>query len=201
MLDPNDWCTVRHNAFGVRYLPLTTSNHSRRGTRERVLDASEKYPLKIELNALATRVLFAGDRAIGVEYLSGERLYRAHSQPNTGEGQLRRIYASREVILAGGAFNTPQLLMLSGIGPREELERHGIEVRVDLPGVGRNLQDRYEISVVNRMNFDEWHIFKNAKFDTTDPQFADWKRCQGPTCPSRTCTARSTSTRSPPPTG
>lgn len=178
MLDPNDWRTVRHNAFGVRYLPLTTRKHARNGTRERVLDVAERHPLKIELNALATRVLFEGDRAVGVEYLSGERLYRAHSKPNSGEGELRRIYASREVILAGGAFNTPQLLMLSGIGPREELEKHGIELRVDLPGVGRNLQDRYEISVVNRMNFDEWHIFKDAKFDTTDPQYAEWKHSQ-----------------------
>ncbi|HEY4358498.1 MAG TPA: GMC family oxidoreductase [Acidobacteriaceae bacterium] len=178
MLDPNDWRTVRHNAFGVRYLPLTTRDHARNGTRERVLDVAEKHPLKIELNALATRVLFEGDRAVGVEYLSGERLYRAHSSPNTREGELRRIYASREVILAGGAFNTPQLLMLSGIGPREELEKHAIDVRVDLPGVGRNLQDRYEISVVNRMNFDEWHIFQGAKFDSTDPQYAEWKQSQ-----------------------
>ena len=55
------------------------------------------------------------------------------------------------MILAGGAFNTPQLLMLSGVGPRAMLERFGIRVRVDLPGVGRNLQDRYEVCVVNRM--------------------------------------------------
>ena len=72
--------------------------------------------------------------------------------------------ASREVVLAGGAFNTPQLLMLSGVGPREELERHGIPVRVDLPGVGRNLQDRYEVGVVNRMDFDHWKVLAGAKF-------------------------------------
>jgi len=75
--------------------------------------------LKIELNALATRVLLGKDlRAIGVEYLSGERLYRAHVQPSDRPAETRQLYASREVILAGGAFNTPQLLMLSGIGPR-----------------------------------------------------------------------------------
>jgi choline dehydrogenase len=62
--------------------------------------------------------------------------------------------ASREVILCGGAFNTPQLLMLSGIGPRDVLEPLGIPVRIELPRVGRNLQDRYEIGVVNRMNFE-----------------------------------------------
>ena len=79
-------------------------------------------------------------------------------------GERQELRASREVILAGGAFNTPQLLMLSGIGPRAELERHGIEVKVDLPGVGKNLQDRYEAGVVNRMNFDEWAVFRDAKF-------------------------------------
>ena len=69
-------------------------------------------------------------------------------------GERLELRASREVILAGGAFNTPQLLMLCGIGPQQELQRHGIEVKVDLPGVGKNLQDRYEAAVVNRMTFD-----------------------------------------------
>jgi choline dehydrogenase-like flavoprotein len=176
MLDPNDWRTVRSNAFGIRYLPLTTHNHARNGSRERVLNVADKYPLRLELNALATRVLFEGDRAVGVEYLSGERLYRAHAKPNEEAGETCTLYASREVILAGGAFNTPQLLMLSGIGPREELERNRISVRVDLQGVGRNLQDRYEISVVNRMSFDEWPIFHGAHFTTDDPQFAEWQQ-------------------------
>lgn len=179
MLDPNDWRTVRENSFGIRYLPMTTRNHARIGSRERVLEIANKYPkrLRVELNALATRVLFDKEnRAIGVEYLKGERLYRAHARPSDDPGQRNQVYASREVILAGGAFNTPQLLMLSGIGAREKLEAHGIEVKVDLPGVGMNLQDRYEVGVVNRMNFDQWHIFKNAKFDTSDPQFHDWKQ-------------------------
>jgi choline dehydrogenase len=179
MLDPNDWRTVQQNSFGIRYMPLTTRNHARVGSRERILDVAAKYPqrLKVELNALATRVLWGeGNRAIGVEYLSGERLYRAHSRPSGGPGQVMQVYASREVILSGGAFNTPQLLMLSGVGEHQQLERHGIEVKVDLPGVGRNLQDRYEVGVVNRMNFDQWHIFKGAKFDTGDPQYREWQR-------------------------
>jgi choline dehydrogenase-like flavoprotein len=78
------------------------------------------------------------------------------------------------VILAGGAFNTPQLLMLSGIGPRDGLERHGIEVRVDLPGVGRNLQDRYEVGVVSRMAFDHWKVLEGARFARGDPQHREW---------------------------
>jgi choline dehydrogenase len=179
MLDPNDWRTVKKNSFGIRYMPLTTRNHARVGSRERVLEiaAKKQSRLKIELNALATRVLWGeGNRAIGVEYLSGERLYRAHSRPRDAPGKVSQVYASREVILSGGAFNTPQLLMLSGVGERQQLERHGITVVVDLPGVGKNLQDRYEVGVVNRMNFDEWRIFKGAKFETTDPQYREWQR-------------------------
>jgi choline dehydrogenase len=177
LLDPNDWRTVKENAIGLRYLPLTTRNHARMGTRERVLDVRRRFPnrLTIEMNALVTRVLL-DDRqhAVGVEYLKGERLYRAHPEPSEKPAEVRQARASREVILAGGAFNSPQLLMLSGIGPADELQRHGIAVRVDLPGVGKNLQDRYEIGVVNRMNFKEWEVFEGAKFDSTDPQYKSW---------------------------
>jgi choline dehydrogenase-like flavoprotein len=177
-LDPNDWRLVEKNSIGLRYVPLSTNNHSRTGTRERVLEIACKYPdrLRVELNALATRVLFdESNRAIGVEYLKGQRLYRAHMRPSQETGELRRIYASREVILAGGAFNTPQLLMLSGIGPRDVLEKHEIPLRVELPGVGANLQDRYEVAVVNRMR-DDWELFKNVKFDTSDPQYQQWSK-------------------------
>jgi choline dehydrogenase-like flavoprotein len=177
-LDPNDWRLVERNSIGLRYVPLSTNNHARTGTRERVLEIACKYPdrLRVELNALATRVLFdESNRAIGVEYLKGQRLYRAHTRPTQETGELRRMYASREVILAGGAFNTPQLLMLSGIGPRDVLEQHQIPLRVELPGVGMNLQDRYEVAVVNRMQND-WELFKDVKFDTSDPQYQQWSK-------------------------
>jgi len=180
-LDPNDWRLVRESSTGIRYLPLTTDVQTRTGARERVLDVARRFParLKIVLNALATRVILdSANRAIGVEYLQGERLYRAHATPSRQAGEPASLYASREVILAGGAFNTPQLLMLSGIGPREELERHGIAVRADLPGVGRNLQDRYEIGVVNRMKFKAWDAYKGARFTTDDPQYREWKAGQ-----------------------
>ena len=181
-LDPNDWRLVRDNSAGIRYLPLTTQRHERRGSRERVLDVARRHPehLQIVLNALVTRVLFDREsRATGVEYLRGERLYRAHADPSGYAGDLCTASASREVILAGGAFNTPQLLMLSGIGPRDTLARHGIAVRADLPGVGRNLQDRYEVGVVNRMNFKAWEAYQGASFQTGDPQFGEWQagRC------------------------
>jgi choline dehydrogenase-like flavoprotein len=177
MLDPNDWRTVKVNSIGLRYMPLTTKNRTRIGTRERVLDVATKYParLKVELNALATLILLDKDqRATGVEYLQGTNLYRAHASPASNSGVQRRAYARREVILSGGAFNTPQLLMLSGIGPAQTLQEHGIPVRVDLPGVGKNLQDRYEVGVVNRMNFDEWEVFEGAKFAKGDPQYQCW---------------------------
>jgi choline dehydrogenase len=175
--DPNDWRLVEENAFGIRYAPLTTREHARIGSRERVLNVACKHPdkLNIELDALATRILFDDrNRATGVEYRKGQRLYQAHANPSGDAGEKSQAFASRETILCGGAFNTPQLLMLSGIGPREELERHGIKVRVELPGVGRNLQDRYEVSVVNRMKAD-WRSLAGAKFDGSDAQYAEWK--------------------------
>jgi choline dehydrogenase len=181
-LDPNDWRLVSDNSTGVRYLPLTTGKNARAGTRERVLDVARRHPdrLKIALNALVTRVLFDDqNRAIGVEYLQGERLYRAAGSPNPEPGVPATVHASREVILAGGAFNTPQLLMLSGIGPRAVLDKHGVRVRTDLPGVGKNLQDRYEIAVVNQMKFKQWDAYKGANFSTGDPQFQQWKAREG----------------------
>jgi choline dehydrogenase len=175
--DPNDWRLVRENAIGVRYTPLTTRNHARTGARERLLETAQKYPdrLRVELNALVTRVILdQQNRATGVEYLKGERLYRAHGQPGTTPGVLSQAQATREVILSGGAFNTPQLLMLSGIGPRAVLEPLGIPVRVELPGVGKNLQDRYEVGVVNRMNFDRWEVLNGATYSRGDPQYREW---------------------------
>ncbi|HEU0155856.1 MAG TPA: GMC oxidoreductase [Stellaceae bacterium] len=177
--DPNDWRLVCENAVGVRYAPLSTRGHRRMGARERVLETAQKYPdrLHVELDALAARVLFdAQNRAVGVEYLKGERLYRAHGQPGAGPGVVTQAQASREVILAGGAFNTPQLLMLSGVGPRAVLEPLGIPVRIELSGVGQNLQDRYEIGVVHRMNFDRWEILDGATFSRGDAQYRAWAR-------------------------
>ncbi len=175
--DPNDWRLVSENAVGVRYTPLTTRNHARMGARERVLETAQKYPdrLRIELDALVTRVILdEQNRATGVEYLKGERLYRAHGQPATTPGVLSQAQATREVILCGGAFNTPQLLMLSGIGPREVLAPLGITVRIELPGVGKNLQDRYEVGVVNRMSFDHWKILEGLTFSRGDRAYQEW---------------------------
>jgi choline dehydrogenase len=180
LMDPNDWRLVKQNAVGVRYTPLSTRNHGRVGTRERLLETVLQHPnLRLELNALATRVLLdEKNRAVGVEYLHGEKLYRAHPQPNPAPGELRTVRASKEVILAGGTFNSPQLLMLSGIGRRDVLEEFGIKLRVELAGVGRNLQDRYEIGVVNRMKFSAWEAYRGMKFAPGDSQFNQWTNCR-----------------------
>ncbi|HTG08994.1 MAG TPA: choline dehydrogenase [Bradyrhizobium sp.] len=83
--------------------------------------------LRVETTAQATRILFEGKRAVGVEYRQGT--------------ETRQIRARREVIIASGAFQTPQLLMLSGIGDHAALAKHGIATTHHLPGVGQNLQD------------------------------------------------------------
>jgi 4-pyridoxate dehydrogenase len=89
--------------------------------------------LAVEVEALATRILFEGHRAVGVEYLK--------------DGEQRVARAEREVILAGGVINSPQLLMLSGIGDPAALGTQGIAVRVPLRGVGNNLQDHVSVTV------------------------------------------------------
>jgi choline dehydrogenase len=172
---------VKENAQGLRYTPLMTRHHQRSGARERVLDVAQGGNLRIETDSLATEVIFeeGTNRAVGVRYLKGARLYRAFSPPARTPGEPREFRASREVILAGGAFNTPQLLMLSGIGPAAHLAEKGIPVRVPLEGVGRNLQDRYEVGVVNRMNFDCWGVLKGAKFAKGDPQYQEWATKRG----------------------
>jgi len=190
MGDPNAR-RMRPGSFeGLCYTPLSTSEHRRIGTRERLLDVARRHPerLHIELDALASSVLFDADGgACGVAYLKGARLYRAHAVPRSeavgeavgeaaGEaaGEERRVLAQREVILCGGAFNTPQLLMLSGIGPAEDLQALGIPVRVDLPGVGRNLQDRYEVAVTHRMSR-PWEVLRGAHFDRDDTLWRRWQ--------------------------
>src|SRR5438477_68036 len=97
--------------------------------------ARKRANLKIVSNALASRVLFEGRRATGVAYLQGDAGHTARAG---------------EVILAGGAFNSPQLMQLSGVGPAALLREHGIDVIADMPGVGADLQDHYHARLVFR---------------------------------------------------
>ncbi len=88
--------------------------------------------------------------AVGVEYIDRANVYGADDEQNLNRQLPRRkAFAGKEVILSAGTINTPQILMLSGVGPKAHLEGHDIKVRKHLPGVGRNLQDRYEVTVVN----------------------------------------------------
>ncbi len=89
--------------------------------------------LTTETGAMTHRILFDGDTAVGVEYVQ--------------DGKTVRVAARKEVIVSSGAINSPQLLMLSGIGPEAELQKHGIKVKADRPGVGQNLQDHLELYV------------------------------------------------------
>jgi choline dehydrogenase len=88
------------------------------------------------------------------------------------------------VILAGGAFNTPQLLMLSGVGPAADLKKLGINVQCDLPGVGQNLQDRYEVGLVSELEHD-FKVLEGSKFeasdgnDPTDRALQEWNKHRG----------------------
>jgi choline dehydrogenase len=90
--------------------------------------------LTVECNALASEILFAGKKAIGIEYRQ--------------KGEVKRIYADREVIVSAGAYNSPKLLMLSGIGERNSLEGAGITSFHELPGVGENLQEHVDSCIL-----------------------------------------------------
>jgi choline dehydrogenase len=191
LLDPNDWRNTTGSGEGVFVVPLAVNNGRRVSTREYIREVEQQFPdrLFVKTHALATRVLFdeedSQNKAIGVEYLEGKHLYRADpnaSQTNNDSVVKKSVIVKREVILAGGAFNTPQLLKLSGIGLQEELSKLGIPVRVDLPGVGANLQDRYEVGVINEMTKD-FSLLKDCTFmepkseqeEQADPGFREWK--------------------------
>ncbi|EWC60559.1 Choline dehydrogenase [Actinokineospora spheciospongiae] len=113
---------------GVGLYQVTCHRGRRWSTADAYLrPALGRKNLTVRTGALSTRVVLDGGRAVGVEYLSG--------------GQTSVVRAEREVLLSGGAVNSPQLLMLSGIGPAEHLRELGIDVAVSLPGVGENLHD------------------------------------------------------------
>jgi choline dehydrogenase len=117
---------------GAGYFQLTARNGRRCSTARGYLKpARARANLRVESDALATRILFEGRRAAGVEYKQAGAIWRASCKG--------------EVILAGGAFNSPQLLQLSGLGPADLLRSHGIDVVADRPGVGSDLQDHFQV--------------------------------------------------------
>lgn len=170
--------------FSARNIVLDTLNAKKP-------NGSPKYRLTLKVHSLATRVLFDNKpgkkpKATGVEYLEGQSLYSAdpRSNPST-TGTLRQAKARREVILAAGVFNTPQLLQLSGIGPAADLAQHNITVLVDLPGVGKHLQDNQEMPVVGLANEPYTSIPEPGDPQCTfgfppDPCIDAWRQGQGP---------------------
>jgi choline dehydrogenase len=186
--DPNDSRNTRNSPEGLAFTPLAVANGRRNGPREFLLNTQKQYPsnLTIQLGCLAARVLFEGTRAIGVEFLEGRHLYKAdpNANANAAAAPKHQARASREVILCGGAFNSPQLLMLSGVGSRAALESLGIPIVVDLPGVGENLQDRYEVGVISQFSHD-FALLEGATFcppepnAPPDPCLLNWQKGSG----------------------
>ncbi|HEX5676856.1 MAG TPA: choline dehydrogenase [Alcanivorax sp.] len=127
-----DYNGYRQEGFGR--MDMTVRNGVRCSTAMAYLKPAMGRPnLDIQTHALTTRVIMDGKTAVGVEYRQG--------------GKTLKVRARKEVILSASSFNSPKLLMLSGIGPAAHLKEHGIEVVHDLPGVGRNLQDHLEVWV------------------------------------------------------
>src|SRR5580704_7062772 len=122
---------------GAGFFQTTTRRGRRASTAVAYLrPARDRSNLHVETSALAQRVVFEGRRADAVEYRKA--------------GTLRTARARKEILIASGAYNSPQLLQLSGVGPAELLRKHGIEVVLDAPGVGQDLQDHLQVRVVMR---------------------------------------------------
>jgi choline dehydrogenase len=120
---------------GAGFFQTTTRGGRRASTAVAYLrPALSRRNLQVETSALAQRLLFEGRRARAVEYRQG--------------GVLRTARARKEILVSGGAYNSPQLLQLSGVGPAELLKQHGIDVVLDAPGVGNDLQDHLQVRLV-----------------------------------------------------
>jgi choline dehydrogenase len=125
----------RHESVGL--YQITTKNGMRASAATAYLRPAMRRPnLRVVTDAHATKILFEGTRAIGVEYVRG--------------GHAERALVSREVILSAGSVNSPQLLQLSGVGPAAVLQRHGIPVVRDMSAVGKNLQDHLGMDYLYR---------------------------------------------------
>ncbi|MFJ2740631.1 GMC family oxidoreductase [Streptomyces sp. NPDC087440] len=148
---------------GVSYTQHTIKDRRRQSTWVAYGHAVRDNPLlTVVTDALVTRIVLDGDRATGIAY--------------TVDGQEHIARAAHEVVLSGGVFGTPQLLMLSGIGPAEHLRSFGLRVRADLPGVGQNLQDHWSAPLIwkSRQPLPAWAAqgLEAQFFATTRPGLA-----------------------------
>lgn len=132
---PRDYNGVQQE--GVSAFDVNIDRGHRSGTAAAcIAPARQRANVELGTGARVTRILIENGRAVGVEYLRG--------------GQLRSARAEAEVIVSAGAFQSPQILLLSGIGPADELRAQAIEPLLDLPGVGQNLHDHLEVHVKHR---------------------------------------------------
>ncbi|KAM0205662.1 hypothetical protein ACHAQI_008946 [Fusarium lateritium] len=175
--DANADTDSRDEKGGFFQAPIHSKDGIRVGPREFILSVrdakdskgNKRYPLDVRTNCHVTKVIFDKSedppRATGVEFLDGRGIYKASPlSRSAGTGKPGSAKASREVIVAGGAYNSPQILKLSGIGPAKELKKFDIPVIADLPGVGTNLQDHYEIVVQSRVP-KSFSALKGCTFD------------------------------------
>jgi choline dehydrogenase len=122
---------------GAGFFQTTTHRGKRASTAVAYLrPALSRKNLQVETSALAQRIQFDRRRAVAVEYRK--------------DGSLRTARARKEILITSGAYNSPQLLQLSGVGPAELLRKHGIDVVLDAPGVGHDLQDHMQVRIVTR---------------------------------------------------
>ncbi|KAH3913263.1 hypothetical protein HBH56_113770 [Parastagonospora nodorum] len=189
--DANADTKTRDTQPAVYQIPLSTADGKRTGSREFVLavrdavnaNGTKRFPLDVRLNCHVTKVTFdqsvTPPRANGVEFLDGQYLYKASPKSRGAAGIPGSVKASREVIVAGGTYNSPQLLKLSGVGPADELKRFDIPVVADLPGVGTNLQDHYEINVQGKAP-SNFSALDGCTFgeggEASDPCLARWQK-------------------------
>lgn len=177
--DPNDYRYVNKKTEGILNVPKSTNNGKRFGPRDRILEAQKKYPknLIVKTHSFVTKLIFSekiSTQVIGVEVQEGEHLYQADPlrETKTKWGSVKKYFCVNEVILSGGTFNSPQVLMLSGIGDPQELNKWQIPVRVALPGVGKNLHDRYELGVVSKLR-SPFESLSSCTFDLYDDPCLD----------------------------
>ncbi|OQD89796.1 hypothetical protein PENANT_c002G10592 [Penicillium antarcticum] len=187
--DANADSKLRDTLPGYYQIPISSDGNARNGPREFITavrdatnkDGSKRYPLDVRTNCYVTKVTFdesvSPPRASGVEFLDGKYLYRASPRSHSaGSGTAGSVQATREVIVAGGTYNSPQILKLSGVGPADELRKFGIKVISDLPGVGTNLQDHYETAVQGHIP-NNWTALDGCTFNHgSDPCLERWEK-------------------------